>query len=171
MLGTMKVDSIDPHRAVPILVRNEWEWCIPFSSLLYVLVRWATSSQYNHVVMAWNTSRGLLIVESKGIGVVATELSLWHNSRKRTLEVLPVSCPAEKLIPHIGKKYDRMSFCLYYLVWLLTGRWIGRKGDKAASMLTCSELVAMALALPEPYLWMPKDLHHYYPQQKSAIND
>ncbi len=161
----MKADSIDIYTAVPILVRNEWEWSIPFSSFLYMLVRWITSSHYNHVVMAWNTGKGVLIVESKGIGVVVTELSLWHNSRKRTLEPLPVSCQAENLLPHIGKKYDRMSFCLYYLVLLLSGRWIGRKGDQAAKRLTCSELVAMALSLPEPYLWMPKDLHHYYLQQ------
>jgi hypothetical protein len=162
----MKVGSIDVHTAMPVLVRNEWEWRIPFSSLLYILVRWITRSHYNHVVLAWNTGKGMLIVESKGIGVVATELQLWHNSRKRTLQLLPVSCPAESFIPHIGKKYDRMSFCLYYLVLLLTGRWIGTKGDKAAKMLTCSELVAMALSLPEPYLWMPKDLHHFYMHQE-----
>lgn len=151
-----------PNTAYPILVRNNWEWKIPFSSLLYMLVRWITQSNYNHVVLAWDTGSGILIVESKGAGVVATDLELWLNSRKRELKPLLTTCNAENFIPHIGKRYDRASFTFYYAYFILTGKWIGKTGYQAQQMLTCSELVALSYKLPNPWLWMPGDLEKHF---------
>lgn len=140
----------------PILVRNNWEWKIPFSSLLYALVRWLTGCYYNHIVMAWNTGKGIVIVESNGKGVVATELALWLKRRKRTIQVLPLECDAKEFIKHLGKRYDCISFLFYSLHYMIFNRWIGKTGEDAQEMFTCSELVATAHQLPEPYTWMPK---------------
>ena len=47
------------------------------------------------------------------------------------------------VIPILGKhKYDMMSLLFYQLIYLITGKWIGRKDEHASKRLYCSEFVA-----------------------------
>jgi hypothetical protein len=115
--------------------------------LLSKIIRFLQKCPYHHsgiVIELWGE---LFVAESKTHGLSVNRL---HDSIRRSkimvlkpkFEYDPIQIN-KFVVPILGKhKYDIMSLLFYQFIYLITGKWIGRRDEHASKRLYCSEFVA-----------------------------
>jgi hypothetical protein len=87
-------------------------------------------------------------------GYTETDYEEWIEQYDREIDMEVLDCTIEDIRAHKGKKYDLASTCWALPVYILTGKWIGRR-HKAAQKLFCFEQYAILKKHPEFWLYMP----------------
>lgn len=142
-----------------ILVHNPFN---PRKALTYLswLIRVVCGVFYNHAAIVLVINGVVYIVEATFPKVKITRYDEWQKKYKRVIQHDPIDSKFSeeelqyRIISQIGKSYDSWSL-LMILKYLLTGRWRGRRGRKAAKRLYCFELVAHVHDQPEFWKVIP----------------
>jgi len=133
-------------------------------------IQFFQKNKWNHagiVVEIWGE---WYICESDKRGICLTKLSDYINSNKELMICRPTWSYDEKnlskfMMPYCGHvKYDYTSLLFYQLIYQVTGKWMGKKEDKATNAFYCSEWAAFVHhtfdegVFPHWYETSPKDI-------------
>jgi hypothetical protein len=115
--------------------------------LLSRLIRFFQKSPYHHAGLVIELWGEIFVAESDSHGLTVNRIK--DSIKGYTNIVLQPKFEYDPIkinkfvVPILGKhKYDSMSLLFYQLVYLITGKWIGRKDEHASKRLYCSEFVA-----------------------------
>lgn len=137
-------------------------------SLLSRLIRLATRSQYSHTAMILRIDGELKVVEAQRKGMHILSFEKWRKKYNYTFSVYTMEYHNQKenmplvyhrfntLGPSVG--YDFASLFFYKPKFLITGKWSGKRYDKALNRVFCSELTAYLLGLNDYWKKSPKDV-------------
>jgi hypothetical protein len=110
-------------------------------------IRFFLKCPYHHVGLVIELWGELFVAESKRHGLEINRLE--DSIRYSRILVLKPKFEYDSVqinkfvVPLLGKhKYDIMSLYFFQLVYLLTGKWIGKRDEHASKRLYCSEFVA-----------------------------
>jgi hypothetical protein len=110
---------------------------------------------YDHAAIMFEENGMLIVAEMKVFGgYTETPYDEWIKQYDREIVMEPMDCTIEDVRAHKGKKYDRASTFWALPVYILTGKWIGRKAI-ADRKLFCFEYYAILKKQPEFWLYMP----------------
>lgn len=110
-------------------------------------IRYFLKCPYHHVGLVIEVYDELFVAESKRQGLSINRLN--DSIKGSKIMVLkpkfdynPVEI-GKFVVPLLGKhRYDIMSLYIFQLIYILTGKWLGKKDEHASKRLYCSEFVA-----------------------------
>lgn len=147
----------------PAYLLKPWTW-------IYFFIRMATSSYWNHWAGIVESERGPLVMEMRGRGrkrgIRKTPLDIWLSRRPdRKIDIVPINLsPLQKariqMTCRIG--YDYSSLMIWQPLYIVFGRWLEPKFLEKMPYMTCSELWARLLLIPEAHRRSPGDLARYF---------
>ena len=117
------------------------------NKLISRLIRFFQKSPYYHAGLVVELWGELFVAESDRHGLTVNRLIDSIKGDGITIlqpkfEYDPIQIN-KFVIPILGKhKYDMMSLFFYQVIYLMTGKWIGRRDEHASKRLYCSEFVA-----------------------------
>lgn len=135
-----------------LLIKTRFDIKKP-ETLFNWFIRWALN--YDHYASKFEENGQVIVAEMKFFsGYTETPFEEWikQYDREITEEILP--CTIDDIREHKDKKYDKASTCWALPIYILTGKWVGRK-HKAAERLFCFEKYAILKKEPEFWLFMP----------------
>jgi hypothetical protein len=160
----MEISTINGQAVVTgtqIASHNPFRWYMHDTYLPWC-IRVATQSFWNHWLGIWVREDGVVfIVEmqagNKKTARRITRFEIWEQRRPdRVYEILPgIACTKEEIDAFIGG-YDYWSLIFRYPLYLVSGWWIGKKGDDGCYV--CSEYWARVLNLPNAHRLAPRDM-------------
>jgi len=117
------------------------------NSFVSRMIRFFMKCPYHHAGLVVELWGELFVAESNMHGLTVN--NLLDSIKKSKILVLKPKIEVDPIqinkfvIPILGKhKYDIMSLIVYQVIYLFTGKWIGRKDEHAKKRLYCSEFVA-----------------------------
>ena len=134
-------------------------------------IRLFTRSRVNHtaiVIEVWNE---LFIIDSQADGTNLRPIKEWNDKynysyiihRPKTF----TTQQREKAVSVIGTTpYDFKSLLWYQPVYILTGKWKGKRYDAAAEKLYCSEYVAWLFDMPGWWKASPEAVKNWMDDHK-----
>ena len=130
------------------------------------MIRWFTGSRVNHTALVIELFDKLYVVDSQADGTNLRTVEGWD--KKYGYNYLIHRTPLfteeqrEKALSVIGTTpYDFKSLLWYQPVYILTGRWRGRRGTDAEKRMYCSEYVAWVFDLPNWWKASPEAVKQY----------
>lgn len=129
--------------------------------LLAKAIRYFTKSKWSHTEIIIIEAVPLTL-GAHAVGSYISQLEYRSKGKKiaigRLIQPLPKNI-REKILEHCNIKYDFISLIYYHVIRALFGKWMGETGALAAKKLSCGELVAKILNLPEWWKYHPEDLY------------
>ncbi len=122
-----------------------------------------TKSKLNHTALVIQIWDKLFVIDAQANGVNLKTFEDWVKVYKYKYKVSrPKVWNKEMKIKAISKVgitgYDFASLLVYQPLYLLTGKWYGKK-KHADSKMYCSEYVSWVFNLPEWYANSPQDVY------------
>lgn len=123
-------------------------------------IRFFTRYRYNHVGIVVSNWDKLFINEAVEKGVLSIPLEGRLDGQEikiiRGINSIDEKVFARKANSFLGKTgYDFSSLLLFQLWFQLTGKWVGKKGDRASRRLYCSEYAAYMYELKDWWTYSP----------------
>jgi hypothetical protein len=104
--------------------------------------------EWNHAGVMWWAYDKLFVIEADKYGICCTPFEDYYKSNKKLMILQPYkyidgSKIGEMMLPYIGHTpYNFTNLLFSQPIKLITGIWLGKKGDKAAHRMVCSEWCA-----------------------------
>jgi len=140
------------------------------NGILGRMIKLATRSTVNHVAMVIDVSGVKMVIDSQSNGTNVKTFENW----KKEYGYKYVAYRYKQATPEWGKKirakalsktgvtgYDFASLIIYQPLYLITGKWIGLKEEKAGNRMYCSEFVAWVFDFPRWWTYSPKDVENF----------
>ena len=133
-------------------------------------IRFFTKCKYHHAGIVGKRGHELWVYEAVAKGFVPTkELSEWLKDEGVRFE-LAVFNPLdgmdtslevlrERLYSIAGSPYDFGSLIVWQVIYQLTGKWIGKRGQQALGRIYCTEGVAYIIGLENWWTYDPTKLY------------
>ncbi len=134
-------------------------------SILSRIIRFACKSKYSHSAFKFDLYGVSFILEAQKKGVYPILYDDWVKKYKYKYDetVLDKYNQKDIKIKSIGycgeTKYDIYSLLIIFPIYLITGKWLGKKGSNAKYKMTCSEFVSTVLDLEDPWKISPDELY------------
>lgn len=110
---------------------------------------------YDHAAVLFEENGRLKVAEMKIFGgYTETEYTEWLAQYDRVIEFLELDCTLEDIRAHTGKGYDYASTFWALPVYVLTGKWYGRR-IIADRKLFCFEQLGILQKQPEWWNYLP----------------
>lgn len=142
-------------------------------------IRLVSRGEFNHSAIVIKIGRQVFVADSQNNGTNLKTIEVWKkeynysyvihryihankdwgaNFRNRALSKTGVT------------GYDFASLILWQPILLLTGKWFGKKGEKADKRQYCSEYVAWCHEVPNPWEMSPKKLFEWFEGSENYKN-
>jgi len=131
-------------------------------------IRRFTRSNWSHVAIVLNYNGVIFVVDSQKNGTNIKEFSVWMDQYK--YEFIRVRRWDWSTRPYKGQVIDRIhkvmgvtgydfkSLLIKQPIYLLTGKWLGKKNEAATKRMYCSEFVAYAFNMNKFWKMHPQKL-------------
>ena len=135
-----------------LLIKTKFQVTKP-ATVFNRLVR--TRLPYDHAAVLFEENGQLIVSEMKiWGGYIETPYEEWSLQYDRVIERLPLDCTIEDVRAHKDKGYDYASTFWNLPLYVLTGKWYGRKYI-ADRKLFCFEHIAILQKQPEWWNYLP----------------
>lgn len=145
------------------LTSNKFELKNP-GTWLSGLIQFFTKSKWNHAVVVLIFHQYSIVIHAQA-WVRIEMFDDWCKKSDRDVALFLTLKPVDKLwlFRQINRLYDVMGL-VWQLIFILTGKWLGSKGIKADEFFFCSELTVRMMAVPDPFLYAPKNIPSLVPK-------
>lgn len=141
------------------------------NSIMSRLIRFFTSSTYSHASILLDNENRTYVIEAQKKGIHIMTYENWidkYNYSYITFTPTTILRPEsrkqihESIWMYVGvRNYDFASLLIHQPLYIITGKWIGRRDKRAQKRLTCSEFIALVLDIPKNWKKTPEDLYQY----------
>lgn len=135
------------------------------TSLLSRLIMKFTKSRFSHTALIVECWDRLYVVEAQNNGVNAKPFEVWRSKYTYSFEVSrpkDIGNKKEFSIAAFSKigatPYDYVSLLFYQPLYILTGKWKGRKNNSSEGKMYCSEYVGWLFDFEKYWEMSPQDI-------------
>lgn len=143
-----------------LLVHTPFDWKRPLTIVAY-LIRKVTGNYYNHCAFLDEPLGKQEILESDINGVVRTPLVDWIKNQTVTVVEIPSELrvssrmKAHSMVGRFG--YSFVDLFWFMPIYIITGKFYGRKADTAKNKPTCYEYCAYCLDMSNWFRMTPDE--------------
>lgn len=125
-----------------------------------------TKSRFNHTAMVVEIWGVICIIDSQNDGTNIRTFEQWKKKYNYKYEVTTLNLSdqekremSKKALSMVGvTKYDFVSLLIWQPMYILFGKWHGKKNASANKRMYCSEFVAWVLGLDRYWALSPQDV-------------
>lgn len=132
------------------------------------IIRKLTGSRFSHTAVVVECWGNIYIADAQNNGVNPKDFDSWMQKYKYKFTVsrpqfeFDAKELSKKAFSVSGvTKYDKWSLLFYQPLYLLTGKWRGKKNEAADDKLYCSEFVAWLYEFPNWWAMSPEDVYKH----------
>lgn len=134
-------------------------------------IRLFTRSRVNHTALVIEIWNELFIIDSQANGTNLRPIKEWNKKYNYSYVIDRPNrfavAQREKAVSVIGTTpYDFKSLLWYQPVYILTGRWRGKRHDEAIERLYCSEYIAWVFDMPQWWKASPQAVKEWMGQSR-----
>jgi hypothetical protein len=140
--------------------------CCKGHSILSKLIMRFTKSNFSHVALVLEIWGELCIVDAQRDGTNLRLFSEWEEKFKyKFVAFRPKEFTNEmknKAVKKMGfTPYDFISLFVYQPLYIITKKWLGKRGEEATKRMYCSEYAGYVFNLPNWWRKNPQNVYEY----------
>jgi len=129
-----------------------------------------TKSKYNHTATVLEIYGRLYVIDSQKDGTNIRPLTDWLKKYKYSFDVTKAHFNKRKKEEYSRKalskagvtKYDYVSLLLWQPIYIVTGKWHGKKEESAQKKMYCSEYIGWLHDVPNYWEKSPQDIFRFF---------
>ena len=139
------------------------------------LIRRFEKSNLNHTAIFIRINGLPYVIEAQARGIYPVPFDVWVERYNYTYSISRYKHKrysnrdenVNKLLSKSGVPYDYFALLVHHPIHILTGIWVGRRGEDAQGRMFCSEFAAWFVGYKDYYLLSPQQ---FYSRIRKDIN-